>query len=362
MRGDVVELGDEIRALDLDVQMPGANEEAKADYETALGAYERASAAVDRARTPQDLEPVGAAVEEGRYAMASARARLEGKEPPERTPPCFFDPRHGPSSRTVMWSPPWGEPREVPACEADAQRVERGEEPDPRQVTLGGRQVPYWNAGPAYAPYMGGFFGGGLLPGIFLGSVLGGGMWGGGYGGWGPGDSGGGGWDSGSGGGGTSAAAASEAATSAVEATSAEGTSRPAAERGWGLLTPMGNCPRPTACARLRSTERSGCHLSVAVHHPHRGHLPRGLAGNGGCRNRPLEPRAERRGGVGGACDVHRGTGRAQPADDQPHGHCDLVFSDRANPIRARGDCRQLGLHRARCPHSEVAQVSARRR
>jgi hypothetical protein len=200
VRGDVVELGDEIRALDLDVQMPGANEEAKADYEAALGAYERASAAVDRARTPQDLEPVGAAVEEGRYAMASARARLEGQEPPERTPPCFFDPRHGPSSRTVMWSPPWGEPREVPACEADAQRVERGEEPDPRQVTLGGRQVPYWNAGPAYAPYMGGFFGGGLLPGIFLGSVLGGGMWGGGYGGWGPGDSGGG-WDSGSGGG-----------------------------------------------------------------------------------------------------------------------------------------------------------------
>jgi hypothetical protein len=28
-----------------------------------------------------------------------------------------------------MWSPPWGEPREVPACEADAQRVERGEDP-----------------------------------------------------------------------------------------------------------------------------------------------------------------------------------------------------------------------------------------
>ena len=196
VRADVVELGDEIRALDLDVQMPGVSEDAKTDYEDALGAYERASAAVDRARTPQELEPVGAAVEEGRYAMASARARLEGKAPPERTPPCFFDPRHGPSSRQVMWSPPWGEPREVPACEADAQRVERGEDPDPRQVMVGGRQVPYWNAGPAYAPYMGGFFGGGLLPGIFLGSILGGGMFGG-YGGW---DSGWGG-DGGSGGG-----------------------------------------------------------------------------------------------------------------------------------------------------------------
>ena len=88
--------------------MPGMPEEAKTDYEAALGAYERASAAVDRARTPQELEPVGAAVEEGRYAMASARARLEGKEPPERTPPCFFDPRHGPSAREVEWSPPYG--------------------------------------------------------------------------------------------------------------------------------------------------------------------------------------------------------------------------------------------------------------
>jgi hypothetical protein len=185
VRADVVQLGEEIRALDLDIQMPGVSEEARADYERALGAYERASAAVDRARRPEDLEPVGQAAEEGRFAMASARARLEGREPPERTPPCFFDPRHGPSSREVEWSPPWGEPRAVPACEADAQRVERGEDPDPREVTIGGRNVPYWNAGPAYAPYMGGFFGGGLLPGIFLGSLLGGGMFGGGYGGWG---------------------------------------------------------------------------------------------------------------------------------------------------------------------------------
>ena len=190
VRADVVQLGEEIRALDLDIQMPGVSEEAKADYEQALGAYERASAAVDRARTTRDLEPVGKAAEEGRFAMASARARLDGREPPERTPPCFFDPRHGPSAREVEWSPPWGEARAVPACEADAQRVERGEDPNPREVTVGGQRVPYWNAGPAYAPYMGGFFGGGLLPGIFLGSVLGGGMFGG-SGGWGEGDAGG---------------------------------------------------------------------------------------------------------------------------------------------------------------------------
>jgi hypothetical protein len=91
---------------------------------------------------------------------------------PERTSPCFFDPRHGPSSREVEWAPPNGTPRPVPACEADAQRVERGEDPSYREVE--GR--PYWEAGPAYAPYAGGFFGGGLFPGLLVGSMLGGAM------------------------------------------------------------------------------------------------------------------------------------------------------------------------------------------
>ena len=42
------------------------------------------------------------------------------------------------------------------------------------QVPVDGELVPYWQVGPAYAPWAGGFFGGGLLPGLFLGSMLGG--------------------------------------------------------------------------------------------------------------------------------------------------------------------------------------------
>ena len=104
VREDVVELGDEIRALDLDISMPGASEEAQEHYETALGAYERASSAVDRVQSPRDLEPVGAAVEEGRYAMACARARLEGRELPERTRALLLRPAPrpvGPRGRVV---------------------------------------------------------------------------------------------------------------------------------------------------------------------------------------------------------------------------------------------------------------------
>ena len=104
--------------------------------------------------------------------MECARARLEGREPPERRPPCFFDPRHGPSARDVEWTPEGGRPREVPACEADAQRVERGLLPEAREVTLGGRTMPYYAAGPMYAPFAGGFFGGGLLPGLLIGSMF----------------------------------------------------------------------------------------------------------------------------------------------------------------------------------------------
>ena len=105
-RDDLVLLGEGIRELDLDVELPSASAEAKRDYETALTMYERADGALDRARDVRDLEEVSASVEEGRYAIASARARLAGSEPPERTPPCFFDPRHGPSAREVEWSPP----------------------------------------------------------------------------------------------------------------------------------------------------------------------------------------------------------------------------------------------------------------
>lgn len=184
-RDDLVALGEDIGTVDVD-ELP---QTARPDYERALEQYQRGSDALDRAKRPEDIEAVSAAVEEGRHAMTAARARAAGQEPPERRPLCFFDPRHGPSARDVEWAPPWGAPRPVPACAADAQRLEDGLDPQTREVTVGGRPVPYWNAGPAYAPWAGGFYGGfgGLFPGFLLGSMLGGGF---GFGGYGYGDSG----------------------------------------------------------------------------------------------------------------------------------------------------------------------------
>jgi hypothetical protein len=183
-RDDLIALGDDIRALDVDVSMPNVNQEAKDHYNEAVEIYQRAEQGLDAARSPQDLEPVSSELERGRYEMESAKALLGGRTPPERRAPCFFDPRHGPSVRMVDWAPPGGTPRPVPACAADAERVEQGLDPNVREIEYAGRQVPYWAAPAAYTPFFGGFYGGfgggGFLPGLLIGEMLGGG-----FGGWG---------------------------------------------------------------------------------------------------------------------------------------------------------------------------------
>ncbi|HLY47621.1 MAG TPA: hypothetical protein VKR21_00360, partial [Solirubrobacteraceae bacterium] len=177
---DLVSLGDDIRSLDVDIQMPGVSDEAKQRYEQALEAYQHASEIFDQAKRPEDLKPVTETLEEGRYAMAYAKAVLNGKPPPERRPPCFFDPRHGPSTEDVEWAPPGGTPRPVPACAADALRIREGFEPHGRQVSVNGRPMPYWNAPAHYGPWAGGYFsgfgGGGLLSSLLMGSALGAGL------------------------------------------------------------------------------------------------------------------------------------------------------------------------------------------
>jgi len=180
-REDLIALGDDIRALDLDVQMPDVDPRVREDYGRAVDAYQAADRDLQRARRPADLGRVTTDLEEGRYAMVSTRARLEGRQPPERRAPCFFDPRHGPSVRDVQWAPPGGAPRPVPTCAADAVRIEAGEDPHPRMINVGGSQRPYWNAPAYYGPWAGGYFGryggmggGGMFPGLLAGSLLGG--------------------------------------------------------------------------------------------------------------------------------------------------------------------------------------------
>ena len=124
--------------------------QARPDYDAGVTRYRSAQAALEYADDQVDLVRVERVIEEGRYAMDRARARVEGREPP-RPPESLTRPgRH-----------------EEPALGLD----ERGE---PVYVGYGG---PWYGGG----GWFGG--GGGLLTGLMLGNILGGGW--GGWGGWG---------------------------------------------------------------------------------------------------------------------------------------------------------------------------------
>ncbi|WP_055478128.1 hypothetical protein [Sphaerimonospora mesophila] len=218
---DVTKFGEEITALDMDVKMlPQA--ETAADWQRALDSYERAKNELAAVQRADELRTVTSTLEDGRYALACVKARVNNQPLPERLPPCFFNPQHGPSARNVRWAPPGGALRDVPACAADAEAVERGFDPQMREVMVNGERRPYWDAGPAYQPYAYGYyggFGGDLLTGMMVGTMLGhafGGGWGGygagyaagveaggGGGDWGGGDFGGGGFGGGDWGGGS---------------------------------------------------------------------------------------------------------------------------------------------------------------
>ncbi|MFI0485591.1 hypothetical protein [Actinomadura sp. 9N215] len=202
---DVILLGEDIARLDLNVMDKGLDHDTRSDYERAMNSYDEAKRQTDRAARPHDMQAVTTALEDGRYYMTATRARLAGEPVPERRAPCFFNPQHGPSAEDVMWAPPGGVERSVPACAADAEALRHGTDPDVRMVPSGGARRPYWDAGPAYAPYAGGYYYGyggfDLLGGLMIGTMLGSAMSGGwGYGG-GAGAEGdvGGGWDFGGG-------------------------------------------------------------------------------------------------------------------------------------------------------------------
>jgi hypothetical protein len=172
---DITTLGTELQDLDGELAGTPLDAGARADYQRALDAYEAAKTAGEQLAAPEHVRHVTEILEDGRYAIACVRARVAGEPLPTRRPPCFFDPRHGLSVTDVEYAPPGGAPRPVPACALDAERVHAGADPDVRQVMVGSQRMPYWQAGPAYAPYAAGYFGAFLpMNMLFAGMMIGG--------------------------------------------------------------------------------------------------------------------------------------------------------------------------------------------
>lgn len=173
---DVTTFGEELQRLDAHVSDRPLDEAMQQDYKAALDSYDDAKTSLRAVRKPDEIRHVTAILEDGRFAIASVKARIAGEPLPVRRPPCFFNPAHGPSTQDVEWAPPDGVTRSVPACAADAERVLAGTDPSIRTVMVGPRRVPYWEGGPAYSPWAQGYYGrwGGndLLTGVLIGSAF----------------------------------------------------------------------------------------------------------------------------------------------------------------------------------------------
>ena len=146
-----------------DVDLFGADcgrltETSSTDADLARRAYESARSASGSISSPTSALAITRTLAEGQYALLRLNAVLAGQRAPERRVPCFFNPQHGPSQTDVVWTEPgWGT-RTLPACAQDAARIRAGDGPLIRQVDYGGHRVPYWVAGPVFAPYGLGYF------------------------------------------------------------------------------------------------------------------------------------------------------------------------------------------------------------
>ncbi len=169
---DVTEYGERLARLDL--QDPDLDESGREDAQRALDGYDRAKVAVARMRTPADAEQVTTALEDGRFALACVSARLDRQPLPERRPPCFIDPRHGPSVGDVLWAPPGLGERDVPMCAACRTTVETGGQPQGLEVATAGGPRPYYQAGPEFGPYAQGYFSpfSGVMTAVLMGTML----------------------------------------------------------------------------------------------------------------------------------------------------------------------------------------------
>jgi len=122
-------------------------EQAGAAFTAASEGYEAAS---DLAR----LEEISDRLDEARWQLDAAAALAEGKAIPprpvkEERHACFFDPTHGGPFEEAEVRTAAGA-KTVRVCAADAAKLRRGEQPQPRMIEVEGRQIPAPSAPRSY--------------------------------------------------------------------------------------------------------------------------------------------------------------------------------------------------------------------
>lgn len=135
----IVELADDPRVA--------GNDTATAHYREASETFRQAESRLTAASSLDQLEDLSDDLDRARWQLDAAQALVEGRPlPPEPTetappPPCFFDPTHGTGRVEAEIQTPAGA-RKVMVCEADAEKLRRGESPHPRQIPYDSQPVP----------------------------------------------------------------------------------------------------------------------------------------------------------------------------------------------------------------------------
>lgn len=144
---DVTVLGEQLAELHELTLGDALDDDAAHHYGRALEHYEQAKEAMRTSGSVEDVLAAEQVVADARYHRAAVLALRAGEALPARREPCFFDPRHGPSTTDVQWAPPSGVERTVAVCASDARRLAGGEVPEIRMVRVGDRWVPAHEAG-----------------------------------------------------------------------------------------------------------------------------------------------------------------------------------------------------------------------
>jgi len=108
--------------------------------------------------TPSEVEDVVRRLADARYELVVIDALRQGKPAPERTAPCFFDPRHGPSVGEHAFTPSGGAERNVPVCAKCRDQLDAGQKPVVRTLAQGRLVKAYWDWGRYSRPYVNGYW------------------------------------------------------------------------------------------------------------------------------------------------------------------------------------------------------------
>lgn len=107
--------------------------------------YAEVEERLEGAVTVRQLEELSDRLDRARWQLESVDALLEGREPPPepagRPAACFFDPTHGAGVEQADIRTAAGT-RTVGVCRRCAAQLRRGERPEPRSISVGGRSVP----------------------------------------------------------------------------------------------------------------------------------------------------------------------------------------------------------------------------